>query len=111
MSHEKLAAAGESSAAIANQLHTTQFTLVNRAVQALGGRRLGLWSLEHECHAAQSWRRHVDAIADAATRSAATLSQIVERRCAHRAARPQADPEQDHREREASRAGSDARER
>ena len=31
MGHEKLAAASESGAAMANQLHTTQFALVNRA--------------------------------------------------------------------------------
>lgn len=38
MGHEKLAAASESGAAMANQLHSTQFALVNRAVKHwLGG--------------------------------------------------------------------------
>ena len=45
MSHEKLAAASESGAAMANQMHSTQFALVNRAVKHWLGGTVALVSL------------------------------------------------------------------
>ena len=51
MGHEKLAAVSESGAAMANQLHTTQFALVNRAVKHWLGGGVALFSLGHQRHA------------------------------------------------------------
>ncbi|VWX59396.1 conserved hypothetical protein [Burkholderiales bacterium 8X] len=75
MSHEKLMAAGESSAAIANQLHTTQFTLMNRAARQWVAGASAWVALSTNANPAEL-ASHVDAIAEAANRSAATLSQI-----------------------------------
>ena len=75
MGHEKLAAATESGAAIANQLHSTQFALVNRAVQQWLRGAVALVSLATSTTPAQV-ATHGRALANAATRSAATLSQL-----------------------------------
>jgi hypothetical protein len=75
MGHEKLAAATESGAAIASQLHSTQFALVNRAVRQWLGGAVALVSLASSTTPAQI-ATHGRALALAATRSAATLSQL-----------------------------------
>ena len=75
MGHEKLAAATESSSAIANQLHSTQFALVNRAMRQWLGGAVALVSLATSTTPAQI-ATHGRALAVAATRSAATLSQL-----------------------------------
>jgi hypothetical protein len=75
MGHEKLAAATESGAAIANQLHSTQFALVNRAVRHWLGGAVALASLATSTTPAQISTNGL-AVFDAATRSAATLSQL-----------------------------------
>ena len=75
MGHEKLAAATESGSAIANQLHSTQFALVNRAMRQWLGGAVALVSLATSTTPAQI-ATHGRALAVAATRSAATLSQL-----------------------------------
>jgi len=75
MSHEKLAAASESGAAIANQMHSTQFGLVNRAVKQWLGGAVALVSLATSTTPAQI-ATHGKAFVGAATRSAATMSQL-----------------------------------
>lgn len=75
MSHEKLAAASESSAAMANQLHSTQFALVNRAVKHWLGGAVALFSLGTSITPTQI-ETHGRALAGAAARSAATLTQL-----------------------------------
>ncbi|MGK6309495.1 polyhydroxyalkanoate granule-associated phasin [Variovorax sp. DT-64] len=75
MSHEKLAAATESGVAIANQLHSTQFALVNRAVRHWLGGAVALASLATSTTPEQI-SIHGQAFVGAATRSAATLSQL-----------------------------------
>ena len=75
MGHEKLAAATESGAAIANQLHSTQFALVNRAVRHWLAGAVAMASLATSTTPAQI-STHGQALVGAATRSAATLSQL-----------------------------------
>ncbi|WP_309897940.1 polyhydroxyalkanoate granule-associated phasin [Variovorax soli] len=75
MGHEKLAAATESGAAIANQLHSTQFALVSRAVRQWLGGAVALVSLATSTTPAQI-ATHGLALTKAAARSAATLSQL-----------------------------------
>ncbi|NDZ13723.1 hypothetical protein C7T35_29755 [Variovorax sp. WS11] len=75
MGHEKLAAATESGSAIANQLHSTQFALVNRAMRQWLSGAVALVSLATSTTPAQI-ATHGRALAVAATRSAATLSQL-----------------------------------
>lgn len=75
MGHEKLEAAAESGAAMANQLHTTHFTLVNRAVRHWASAATALISLATSVSPAQA-ASHVEALGEATTRSAATLSQL-----------------------------------
>ena len=75
MGHEKLAAATESGAAIVNQLHSTQFALVNRAVRQWLGGAVAMASLATSTTPAQI-SAHGRALVGAATRSAATLSQL-----------------------------------
>jgi hypothetical protein len=75
MGHEKLEAASESGAAIVNQLHTTQFALTNRAVQQWLGGAVALFSMATSVTPAQILT-HAKALASAATRSAATVSQL-----------------------------------
>jgi hypothetical protein len=75
MGHEKLAAVAESSTAIANQLHSTQFALANRAMRQWLGGAVALVSLATSTTPAQM-ATHGRALAIAATRSAATLSQL-----------------------------------
>lgn len=75
MGHEKLAAATESGAAIANQLHSTQFGLVNRAVRHWLGGAVALASLATSTTPTEI-ATHGRALAGAATRTAATLSQL-----------------------------------
>jgi hypothetical protein len=75
MGHEKLAAVAESGAAIANQLHSTHFALVHRAMRQWLGGAVALVSLATSTTPAQI-ATHGRAFADAATRSAATLSQL-----------------------------------
>jgi len=71
MGHEKLAAAGESGAAMANQLHTTQFALFQRMIKHW----LGGFSLATSTTPAQAMT-HVEALGTAVTRSAAAVSQL-----------------------------------
>ena len=75
MSHEKLAAASESGAAMANQLHTTQFALVNRAVKHWLSSGAALFSLATSTTAAQAVG-HAEAFGSAAARSAEAVSQL-----------------------------------
>ncbi|WP_077002439.1 polyhydroxyalkanoate granule-associated phasin [Variovorax sp. KK3] len=75
MGHEKLAAATESGAAIANQMHSTQFGLVNRAVREWLGSAVALSSLATSVTPTQI-ATHGRALAGATTRSAATMSQL-----------------------------------
>lgn len=75
MGHEKLAAASESGAAMANQLHSTQFALVNRAVKHWLGGAVALFSLGTSVTPSQI-ETHGRALAGAATRSVATLTQL-----------------------------------
>ncbi len=75
MGHEKLAAVSESGAAIANQLHTTHFALVNRATQQWLGGATALLSLSTSTSPAQA-ALHAEAFGGAVTRSAATMSQL-----------------------------------
>lgn len=75
MGHEKLAAVSEASAAMANQLHTTQFALINRAVRHWLGSGVALFSLSTSVTAAQALR-HAEALGSAAARSAAAVTQL-----------------------------------
>jgi len=75
MSHEKLAAVSESGAAIANQMHSTQFALVNRALRQWLGGVAALASLATSTTPAQLVIRG-RTFFDAVTRSAATLSHL-----------------------------------
>ena len=75
MGHEKLAAASESGAAMANQLHTTQFALVNRAVKHWLGSGLALFSLATSTTPAQAVS-HAEAFGNAATRSAEAVNHL-----------------------------------
>ncbi|MDM0014235.1 hypothetical protein QTH87_17485 [Variovorax sp. J22P168] len=75
MSHEKLTAVGESGAAMANQIHTTQFALVNRAVKHWLGSGVALFSMATSATPAQAVS-HAEAFGSAATRSAAAVSQL-----------------------------------
>lgn len=75
MGQEKLAAAGESGAAIAAQLHTTQFALVNRALKHWLGGGLALFSLATSSSPAQA-AGHAEAFGSAAVRSAEIVSQL-----------------------------------
>lgn len=89
MSHEKLEAVTESSAAIANQLHTTQYALVNRAVQAWFGSANALVGIATSTSPAQI-ARHGTQWMTAATRAAETVSQLssASARIAQRGLRP-----------------------
>ncbi|MGJ7494827.1 polyhydroxyalkanoate granule-associated phasin [Variovorax sp. RT4R15] len=75
MSEEKLAAVTESGAAIANQLHTTQYALMNRAVQQWVTTGTALVSLATSFTPAQALSRG-QALVDASTRAAATLTHV-----------------------------------
>ena len=75
MGHEKLAAAGESGAAMANQLHTTQFALFQRMIKHWLGGGVALFSLATSTTPAQAMT-HVEALGTAVTRSAAAVSQL-----------------------------------
>jgi hypothetical protein len=75
MGHEKLAAVSEAGVAMANQLHTTQFALINRAVKHWLGGGMALFSLAMSTTPAQALT-HAEALGTAATRSAAAASQL-----------------------------------
>lgn len=75
MSHEKLAAASESGAAMANQLHTTHFALMNRAVKHWFAGGVALFSLATSVTPAQAVT-HAEALGSATARSAEALSQL-----------------------------------
>jgi hypothetical protein len=75
MAHEKLAAASESGAAMTNQLHSTQFALVNRAVKHWLGGAIALFSLSTSTTPTE-FEVHGRALAGAATRSVATMTQL-----------------------------------
>lgn len=75
MGQEKLVAANESGAAIADELHNTQFTLVNRAVRHWFGTLSAFFALTVSTTPAQAIERHSEFV-EAATRSAATVSQL-----------------------------------
>ena len=89
MSEEKLSAVAESGAAIANQLHTTHYALVNRAVQQWFQTGTALMSLATSFTPAQALSRG-QALIDAGTRTAATVSQLSSAgaRVAQRALKP-----------------------
>jgi hypothetical protein len=89
MSEEKLAAVTESGAAIANQLHTTSYALVNRAVQQWFQSQQALWSLATSLTPVHVLTRS-QALLDASTRLAHTLSQFSSAgaRVAQRALKP-----------------------
>lgn len=75
MSHEKLAAASESGAAMANQMHTTQFALMNRAVKHWLSSGVALFSLATSTTPAQAVT-HAEALGSATARSAEAMSQL-----------------------------------
>jgi hypothetical protein len=75
MGQEKLAAASEAGAAMANQWHTTLFGLPNRAVRHLLGGGVALFSLATSVTADQAVT-HAEALGNATTRSAAAVSQL-----------------------------------
>ncbi|MBO9514112.1 MAG: hypothetical protein J7549_08350 [Variovorax sp.] len=75
MGHEKLAAASEASAAMVNQLHTTQFALLNRAVRHWLGGAVALCSLATSTSQAQALT-HAEALGASAARTAAAVSQL-----------------------------------
>lgn len=75
MGQEKLQAAGEAGAAIANQLHTTQFALVNRATKHWLGAGAALFGLVISSSPAEALG-HAEAFGSASARSAETLSQL-----------------------------------
>jgi hypothetical protein len=75
MGHEKLAAASESGAAMANQLHTTQFALVNRALRQWLSGTTALACMATSITPAQI-STHANAFASAASRSATTMSHL-----------------------------------
>jgi len=75
MSHEKLAAVSEAGAAMANQLHTTQFALTNRAVRHWLGSGMALFSLSMSVTAAEALT-HAEALGSAAAGSAAAMTQL-----------------------------------
>ncbi|MDM0039287.1 hypothetical protein QTH89_22820 [Variovorax sp. J22G21] len=89
MSEEKLAAVTESGAAIANQLHTTQYALMNRAVQQWFNTGTALVSLTTSFTPAQALSR-AQALVDATTRAAATITHFSSAgaRVAQRALKP-----------------------
>ncbi len=89
MSEEKLAAVTESGAAIANQLHTTQYALMNRAVQQWFQTGTALMSLAASFTPTQALSRG-QALIEAGTRTAATVSQLSSAgaRIAQRAIKP-----------------------
>lgn len=89
MGHEKLEAVAESGAAIANQLHTTHYALVNRAVQHWVGSANALVGLATSTSPAQAMS-HGNRFVDAVTRSAATATQLTSAaaRIAQRGLRP-----------------------
>jgi hypothetical protein len=75
MGHEKLAAVSEAGAAMAGQLHTTQFALVNRAVKHWLGSGVALFSLATSVTPEQAVG-YAAALGDATARSAEALSQL-----------------------------------
>lgn len=75
MSQEKLAAATESGAAVANQLHLMNPTLVNRLVQEWLQAGAALVSLATSFTPVQAFSR-TQALFDAGTRMAATFTQL-----------------------------------
>ncbi|MEP6720316.1 MAG: polyhydroxyalkanoate granule-associated phasin [Variovorax sp.] len=89
MSEEKLAAVTESGAAIANQLHTTQYALMNRAVQQWFNTGTALVSLATSFTPTQALSRG-QALIEATTRAAATITHFSSAgaRVAQRALKP-----------------------
>lgn len=89
MGHEKLEAATESSAAIANQLHTTRYALVKRAVQHWFGSANAWVGLATSISPAQALS-HGNRWMSAAARSAANATQLssAPARIAQRGLRP-----------------------
>ena len=75
MGHEKLEAVTESGAAIANQMHTTHFALMNRAVQHWFGGANALFGIVTSMSPAQALS-HGHRFMRSATRGAATVSQL-----------------------------------
>jgi len=75
MSHEKLEAVTESGAAIANQMHTTNLALMNRAVQDWLGGATALFGIATSLSPEQAIS-HGNRLMNAATRSVANASQM-----------------------------------
>jgi hypothetical protein len=75
MGQEKFEAANESTAAMADELGNRQFVLMNRAVKHWMGSVTALFALAGSTTPAQAITHHSEFV-DAATRSAATVSQM-----------------------------------
>ena len=75
MSHEKLEAATESGAAIANQLHTTGYSLMNRAIRDWFGSATAIVGLATSVTPAQA-AAHGHQLMNVSTQAAATVSQL-----------------------------------
>lgn len=75
MGHEKLAAATEASAAMANQLHTTQYVLFNRAVKHWLSGGVALFSIATSTSHAQAVS-HAEALGTSAAHTIAAVSQL-----------------------------------
>jgi hypothetical protein len=89
MGQEKLDAASQSGAAMAVQLHNTQAALTTHVVQNWFASVSALFAMVFSTTPAQALERH-GAFVDAATRSAATVSQLssASARIAQRALKP-----------------------
>ncbi|MDM0075308.1 hypothetical protein QTH90_12990 [Variovorax sp. J2P1-59] len=75
MGHEKLAAVSEAGAAMANQLHTAQFAVVQRMVRHWLGGGVALFSLATSTTPEQA-ATHAEALGRSAMRSAAAVSEL-----------------------------------
>ncbi|MDM0107491.1 hypothetical protein QTH97_21265 [Variovorax sp. J22R24] len=75
MGHEKLAAVSEAGAAMASQMHTTQFAVIQRMVKHWLGSGVALFSLATSTTPAQA-AAHVEAFGTATMRSAAAASEL-----------------------------------
>lgn len=75
MGQEKLDAATQSGAAMANQLQTTQFALVNRAIRQWWAGAAALFGLTISASPGQ-FANYANALTHATTRSAVNMSQL-----------------------------------
>ena len=75
MGHEKIAAVTEAGTAIANQMHTSQVVLINRAVRQWLGGAVAFFSLATSTNADDAMQ-HAKALGGSATQSMVTASQL-----------------------------------